>query len=573
MVRDVRATGQTGRVFLVVTSTADAVTITTLSAQAEPLGAPLHCGWSEFVAEVALREREQPRWVWSDTSSWYPRLLEAGVRIERCVDLRLSHAILRNSELVAGSPLALAEPNEWDKPSPEEPADVPSRGAGLFELEPDVVAVQLDPLAEFLLQRATVAAATEPNRLGLLLAAESAGALIAAEMRFAGLPWRADRHEELLESLLGPRPKQWERPKKLEAVLARVRDALDAPELNPDSPVELVKALHRAGLMVASTRSWELRKLTHPAIEPLLEYKKLVRLLAANGWHWLDANVHEGRFRPDYVVGGVVTGRWASKGGGGALQLPKQVRGAVVADPGWKLVVADASQLEPRILAALSGDRAMAEAGQAKDMYAAIVASGAVATRDKAKIAMLGAMYGATTGESGRLMPALSRAYPRAIGLVENAARAGERGKIVTTRLGRSSPPPSGTGGDVQAAAYSDTSTDTDARRARSQARSWGRFTRNFVVQGSAAEWALCWMATLRGTLRALGGSAWLTDAPHLVFFLHDEIVVHSPASMADDVVAAMESAAMEAGRLLFGETPVEFPLTVAVVDVYADAK
>ncbi len=186
---------------------------------------------------------------------------------------------------------------------------------------------------------------------------------------------------------------------------------------------------------------------------------------------------------------------------------------------------------------------------------------------------MLGAMYGATTGESGRLMPALTKAYPRAIGLVESAARTGERGGIVTTRLGRSSPRPGGNWRDLQAAAYGETSTEADASRARGQARSWGRFTRNFVVQGSAAEWALCWMATLRGSLRSLCGEAWLTDAPHLVFFLHDEIVVHSPAAMTEAVVAAIESAATEAGRLMFGETPVEFPLTVAVVDNYGQAK
>ena len=47
--------------------------------------------------------------------------------------------------------------------------------------------------------------------------------------------------------------------------------------------------------------------------------------------------------------------------------------------------------------------------------------------------------------------------------------------------------------------------TAADQRRARSQARDWGRFTRNFVVQGTAAEWALCWLADLRRRLRALG--------------------------------------------------------------------
>ncbi len=570
---------QTGHVFLALAQHPDGVALSPLDDAGNPAGEPTVLTRAALPAEVSRLEftstaEDRPRWVWDDTTTWYPPLLAAGVRVERCVDLRLSHAILRHSELTAATAFARAPAGPWDAPPPEERAE--REPTGLFDLdllEPEAPREPADPVAEFRLQREALAASADPARLGLLLAAESAGALVAAEMQFAGLPWRAELHDALLTDLLGPRPASGERPAKLEAVLQRVREALDAPDLNPDSPVVLVKALQRAGLMITSTRSWDLRKLRHPVVEPLLEYKKLARLLSANGWHWLDANVREGRFRPDYVVGGVVTGRWASKGGGGALQLPKQVRGAVVADPGWKLVVADASQLEPRILAALSGDNAMAEAGRAKDMYAAIVASGAVKTRDHAKVAMLGAMYGATTGESGRLMPALAKAYPRAIGLVESAARAGERGEVVTTRLGRSSPRPGGSWRELQAAAYGEEATDADASRARGQARSWGRFTRNFVVQGSAAEWALCWMATLRGALRELGGSAWLTDAPHLVFFLHDEIVVHSPASMTDAVVAAIESSAIEAGRLLFGQTPVEFPLSIAVVDSYADAK
>ncbi|WP_394768929.1 bifunctional 3'-5' exonuclease/DNA polymerase [Lacisediminihabitans sp.] len=521
---------------------------------------------------VAPLEAERPRWVWDDTSRWYPTLLAAGVRIERCVDLRLSHAILRGSALTAGSALASAPRNSWDQPTPE--ARVQREEHTLFDLEePSVSTAAEDTLVEFALQREAIAGADDPRRIGLLIAAESAGALVAAEIRHAGLPWSAAAHETMLGEHLGPRPSGGQRPEMLEVVLARLRDALDAPTLNPDSPADLLKALGVAGLMVKSTRSWELKKLKHPAIEPLLEYKKLARLLAANGWHWLDTNVRDGRFHPDYVPGGVVTGRWASKGGGGALQLPKQIRGAVIADPGWKFVVADASQLEPRILAALSGDRGMAEAGSAGDLYAGIVASGAVATRDEAKVAMLGAMYGATTGESGRLMPALTRAYPRAIGLVEEAARAGEKGEIVTTRLGRSSPRPGSEWRESQAEAYGETATDADASRARGQARGWGRFTRNFVVQGSAAEWALCWMAGLRGRLHEIGGGLWITDSPHLVFFMHDEVVVHCPEALSVQVEAAVRAAAADAGRLMFGPMPVTFPLTVAVVDNYGQAK
>jgi DNA polymerase-1 len=283
--------------------------------------------------------------------------------------------------------------------------------------------------------------------------------------------------------------------------------------------------------------------------------------------------VRDGRFRPDYIPGGVVTGRWATRGGG-ALQLPKEVRGAVVADPGWKLVVADAAQLEPRILTGLAGDTAMAEAGRGRDLYAGIVASGAVEERAQAKVAMLGAMYGATTGDSGRLMPRLARAFPQAVRLVEEAARTGERGDIVTSRLGRSSPRPGGSWQAAQSAASGADSTPAEERRARSQARDWGRFTRNFVVQASAAEWALCWMADLRNRLaRLTPDGAPLTAGPHLVYFLHDEVIVHTPAESADAVADEVRASASAAGRLLFGGFPVDFPVTAAVVDSYGEAK
>ena len=280
-----------------------------------------------------------------------------------------------------------------------------------------------------------------------------------------------------------------------------------------------------------STRKWELRESSHPVIEPLLEYKSLSRLHTANGWSWLDAWVDGGRFRPEYVVGGVVSGRWASRGGG-ALQIPRQVRGAVHADPGHKLIVADASQLEPRVLVALAQDSSMAEAARDQDLYAGIAAKGFGGDRAKAKMALLGAMYGATSGEAGRLMPQLARTYPRAVDFVERAARAGEAGGTVTTRLGRSSPPPSERWFLSQRSA-----TAEEQRRAESIARSRGRFTRNFVVQGSAADWAACWLAELRRrlrTLRAARADGSGAGRPELVFFLHDEVMVHAPEEGVD---------------------------------------
>jgi DNA polymerase-1 len=259
------------------------------------------------------------------------------------------------------------------------------------------------------------------------------------------------------------------------------------------------------------------------------------------------------------------------------MQLPKQIRAAVVADPGHKLVVADAAQLEPRILAAMSRDERMARASRRGDLYQALVDEQIVDTRAHAKVAMLGALYGATSGEGGQLMPRLLRAYPVATGLVEDAARQGERGGVVTTWLGRSSPPPSPSWHAIQGHASQPEAGAVEQRRARQQARDWGRFTRNFVVQGTAAEWALCWMANLRRLLAGLDTSAEVsTGAPagraELVYFLHDEVIVHTPASLVEPVREAVTRAAADAGRLMFGSFPVNFALDVVCVDNYAQA-
>src|SRR5206468_2117256 len=126
--------------------------------------------------------------------------------------------------------------------------------------------------------------------------------------------------------------------------------------------------------------------------------------------------------RPSYQPAGSATGRWSSNGGG-ALSIPAQVRSAAVADDGWMLVVADVAQLEPRVLAGMSGDQRLARSARGADLYQGMVDDGAVTNRNAAKLGLLGAMYGATSGESGRMVGALTHRYPEAFGFVEAAAR------------------------------------------------------------------------------------------------------------------------------------------------------
>ncbi|SCL19682.1 DNA polymerase-1 [Micromonospora pallida] len=522
----------------------------------------------DLAAGVAVRERaDRPRWVWASGATVYPALLRAGVRVERCHDVELTEALLLGHAGRWGEPRSLAA--AWARLTgtpvppdpPPRPAAPPGDGQGaLFDAPSGPPGPGIEALIQvYADQLARIAVTAQPGRFRLLVAAESAGALIAVEMGTVGLPWRPDVHDAILTELLGEPSPVGGPPRRLAELGARIAEAFGLRQLHADSPAELLRAFARAGIDLPNTRAWVLRGVEHPAVPLVLEYKELYRIWTAHGWAWRDAWVRDGRFRPEYVPSGVVSGRWATRGGG-ALQIPKVIRRAVVADPGWRFVVADAGQLEPRVLAAVSGDARLAAAGGAGDLYAALARDAFGGDRGRAKLALLGAMYGQTGGAAVPALAVLRRHYPTAFGYVEAAARTGEAGGLVRSWLGRTCPP----GGFVDPDAEdADSGFDPQSSRARA-ARSRGRFTRNFVIQGTAAEWASTLLATLR---TALAG----TDA-ELVFFQHDEVVVHCPAGQADAVARAVGDAGARASALLFGDTPVRFPLDLSVVDCYADA-
>jgi DNA polymerase family A len=577
----------------VVAGTGGSALLCELAADGTPRDGPVSA--KDLIAAVAGYEQSGPvRWVWPSGARLYPSLLRAGVRVARCHDVQLTERLLVSRDGPESGPAALALAGLAAAGQAEAGGPAQAQGA-LFDAAapagPDPAELLDALIAAHASQLSRIDADEQPGRFGMLAAAESAGGLVAAEMSFAGLPWRADVHDSLLAGMLGPRPPAvpaGARPARLAELAARIDQAFGGRRVNPDSPAQLIRAFAMDGVRVPSTRFSVLRDVDHPAAPLLLEYKELARLHAAHGWAWLDSWVSGGRFRPEYVVGGVVSGRWASRGGG-ALQIPKVLRRAVVADPGWVLVVADAAQLEPRVLAALAGDRAFAEAAASGDLYLAL--AGAFGDdRAKAKVALLSAMYGGAGGEAGQLLGVLRKRFPLASGFVEAAAQAGQEGRVVRSVLGRTCPPPS-----AAWRAITEESGDPDAARdpgAGAAARARGRFTRNFVVQASAADWALVLLAGLRRRLASiqiingdsgarLAGQAGERQmagvtrvaGPHLVFFQHDEVIVHCPESVVEPVRTAIGEAGEEAGRLVFGPTPVRFPLTTAVVSCYADAK
>ena len=256
--------------------------------------------------------------------------------------------------------------------------------------------------------------------------------------------------------------------------------------MHPESPAEVLRAFSRAGIVLpddpglGAARRRPSGGAAAAGVQGALPDLDGARLGVARRSGCATAGSS-----PEYVPGGVVSGRWATRGGG-ALQIPKVVRRAVVADPGWTFVVADAGQLEPRVLAAVSGDAGLAAAAGAGDLYAALAADAFGGDRAKAKVALLGAMYGQTGGAAVPALAVLQARFPTAWEYVRGG-RPHRRGRRAGPLLA----------GPHLPAVAGVASRDVGGEQARAR----GRFTRNFVIQATAAEWALALLAALRAAL------------------------------------------------------------------------
>jgi DNA polymerase I-like protein with 3'-5' exonuclease and polymerase domains len=139
-------------------------------------------------------------------------------------------------------------------------------------------------------------------------------------------------------------------------------------EINLDSHQQLTQALQRLGIPVPdSTRNWKLQPLAlqYPVIATLLEYRTVQKALTSYGQNMIELiNPVTGRLHADFRQIGAPTGRFACTNPN-IQQVPHAVeyRRCFSGHPeGRKLIIADYSQIELRILAEFSNDRGFIEA-------------------------------------------------------------------------------------------------------------------------------------------------------------------------------------------------------------------
>ncbi|MFM6851881.1 MAG: DNA polymerase, partial [Terrabacter sp.] len=389
---------------------------------------------------VETNTRSAPRWVVWSAAAALRDVLAAGVEVNRTWDLAEAHRIIHGGwwatpgHVVAGC----RGLDESQVPAPRAPrlsgfdGDLFDVAAGedvsLFTADGQLVAdamtratddVRLRELARLALE-CQQAQRDALDRIGGAHAArlertvwsESAAAVLCLELERDGLPVDRAAAEDLIAASAGPRPRddvhaaaiRSERDGK---VLQHARGREGADLRNPGQVRELLLSV---GVDVPDTRAWVLEpyRHTHPLVDALLRWRKDERIATTYGYRWLDEHVGpDDRLRGGWTACDGAAGRMTAQNG--LHNLPAPLRPAICAAPGHVFVRADLGQIEPRVLAVVSADRAFAEATRADDLYAP-VATKLGADRPKAKVAVLAAMYGQRSGAAGEALKDLERA-------------------------------------------------------------------------------------------------------------------------------------------------------------------
>ena len=102
-------------------------------------------------------------------------------------------------------------------------------------------------------------------------------------------------------------------------------------------------------------------------------------------------------------------------------------------------------------------------------------------------------------------------------------------------------------------------------REARSRAAARGRYGRNAMVQGAAAELFKVWAVMVRTRARA--------DAAQIVLCLHDELLVQAPVEHGDAVAALLGDCLQEAAQRWSPSAQVRWIADVSVIARWSDAK
>ncbi len=378
-------------------------------------------------------------------------------------------------------------------------------------------------------------------------------------LELAGLYLDAARWREQIEAV---KKKRAVIAEDLQAMLAEgsAQGSLFAnarADINLDSHTQLSAALKRLGVPVPdSTRNWKLQPLAkdYPVVEKLLDYRTYQKSLTSYGENILeDINPRTGRIHANFHQIGAPTGRFACTSPN-VQQIPHayEYRRCVRAQgPDRKLIIADYSQIELRILAHVTEDKGFIEAFNSGADLHRVTASQIFNVpadqvtkeqRDFAKRLNFGVVYGIgaqrfsmMTGlplsDAEQIMARYFQTYRGLDAWLRDAARKALRERSARTMAGR----------------LARFNFDPEDRQAASLAQRNGK---NMPIQGASAD-------ILKRALRLVHDRLRETSA-EIVNIVHDEIVVEADAAQAEEIAKTVEQSMCAAGEEFVTRVPVK---------------
>lgn len=387
-----------------------------------------------------------------------------------------------------------------------------------------------------------------------------------ADIELAGFYMHKDRW---LEQLAIVEKRRGELAEELQEILAEESSqgslfgGPQRDDINLDSHQQLTKALERLGISLPdSTRNWKLQPLAveYPVIATLLEYRTVQKALTSYGQNMIELiNPSTGRLHADFRQIGAPTGRFSCTNPN-IQQVPHapEYRRCFSGYPiGRRLVIADYSQIELRILAEFSGDRGFIEAfNSGADLHRVTAAQVfnvpldqvSRDQRDFAKRLNFGVVYGIgaqrfsiMTGLSVPEAENVLRKYFATYRGLDNYLREAAN-RAVNERQARTA------SGRLVRFRY-----DENDRQQISMTQRNGK---NTPIQGTSAD-------ILKRALRLLKDELRDTTA-RIVNIIHDEIVVEADAGEAEAIARKVERAMCAAGEEYLRTVPVKVETEIA---------
>ena len=334
-------------------------------------------------------------------------------------------------------------------------------------------------------------------------------------------------------------------------------------DINLDSHQQLTQALNRLGIPVPdSTRNWKLQPLAaqYPIIATLLEYRTVQKALTSYGENMIELiNPVTKRLHADFRQIGAPTGRFACTNPN-IQQVPHalEYRRCFSGYPdGRRLIIADYSQIELRILAEFSGDRGFIDAFNsgadlhrvtASQVFNASLDQVTKEQRDFAKRLNFGVVYGIgaqrfalmtglTVSDAENVLRRYFGTYRQLDNYLRDAAN-----RAVSERQARTA------SGRLVRFRY-----DENDRQQISMTQRNGK---NTPIQGTSAD-------ILKRALKLLKEELRETSA-RVVNIIHDEIVVEADAHEAESVAEKVEKMMVAAGEEYVKTVPVKVEIEIA---------